>query len=518
MNLCAALTAPSLTWELMLTQEGLPWQVVDLREGVPRDQCSVLVVVRPLEPVEGDAVLAYLRSGGGVIGAAHHLAGVLGTTTRRERLSYILGDGDDAFNFPGVLDLGLVGWIPREANRLRTQQNDFALFAGPASGGAVVLFPFDVHAAMADSRTATRAFYRRRERLPSEQVSLVAKGEVRHLVHQALAYVHHARGLPYVHLWYYPSGAPNILAFRVDTDGAPQSDIDTLYDVVRESGVGATWFVDVRAHESWLPHFAALTGQEIGLHCYEHRVAEDPEWNRRQIARGRDLLDAVGLAPRGFAAPYGTWRPDLASVIDEFGFDYSSEFSCAYDTLPMIPEIQDRVFRTLQVPVHPVSIGSLLRIGATGPQMDEYFRSVTAVKLARHEPLFFYHHPTHRQWNVVLHLLEGVRTLGIKPMTLGAYAMWWKDRTSIPLQISLTEGVLSCSHVENLLRHDLAFHATRSDGTGATFNPAKQVVLSTLPWRQRVPSPLPSDIRRVREIDPRRLLGDLYNAMLRRLK
>ena len=518
MNLCAGLTAPSQTWELLLTQEGVPWHVVDLREGVPEDCCSVLVVVRPLEPLERDAVLAYLRSGGGVIGAAQHLAGTLGTTTRQERLSYVFGDGDEKFGFSGVLDLGLVGEIPREANRLRTQQNSSALFAGPANGGAAVLFPFDVHAAMTDSRTATKAFYWRRERLPSEQVSLVAKGEVRHLVHSALAYVHHTRGLPYVHLWYYPSGAPNVLAFRVDTDGAPQNDIDALYNVVRESGVGATWFVDVRAHESWLPHFVTLTGQEIGLHCYEHRVAEDPAWNRRQIARGRDLLDAIGLAPRGFAAPYGTWRPDLASIIDEFGFAFSSEFSCAYDTLPMIPEIHDRVFRTLQVPVHPVSIGSLSRIGATGPQMDEYFRSVTALKLSRHEPLFFYHHPTHRHWDVVRHLLEEIRSLGIKPMTLGAYAMWWKGRTSTPLQMSVTNGVLSCSSIDALLRGDLALHATRSDGSEATFSPAEQVVLSTLSWRARAPSHLPSDIRRIREIDPRRLLGDIYNAMLRRLK
>jgi hypothetical protein len=518
MNLCAGLTAPSRTWELMLSQEGLPWRVLDLRDGIAGDHCSVLIVVRPLEPAEGEAVVAYLRSGGGVIGAAHHIAGALGTTARREGLSYILGESDEMLGFSGVLDLGLVGGIPREANRLRTQQNDFALFAGPTHGGVAVLLPFDVHAAMTDSRTATKAFYWQRERLPSERVSLVAKGEVRHLLHRALAYVHHARGLPYVHLWYFPSGERNILAFRVDTDGAPRSDIDTLYGVVRECGVGATWFVDVRAHESWLPHFSALTGQEIGLHCYEHRVAGDAAWNRRQIARGRELLDAVGLSPRGFAAPYGTWTPDFASIIDEFGFVYSSEFSCAYDTFPLYPEIHDRLFRTLQVPIHPVSIGSLRRIGATAPQMDEYFHLLTAMKMARQEPLFFYHHPAHRHWDVVRHLLEGIRTLGIKPMSLGAFALWWKGRLGVPLQMSVTKGVLSCPGADTLLQRDLAFHAMRSDGTEVTFEPAGQVVLGTLSWQPETSSPTPPDIRRIREIDPRRLLGDLYNAMLRRLK
>jgi hypothetical protein len=103
-------------------------------------------------------------------------------------------------------------------------------------------------------------------------------------------------------------------------------------------------------------------------------------------------------------------------------------------------------------------------------------------------------------------------------MSLGAYAMWWKGRTGVPLQMSVTKGVLSCSAADTLLKHDLALHAMRSDGTEATFNPAEQVVLGTLSWQRETSSPNPSDIRRIREIDPRRLLGDLYNTMLRRLK
>ena len=51
-----------------------------------------------------------------------------------------------------------------------------------------------------------------------------------------------------------------------------------------------------------------------------------------------------------------------------------------------------------------------------------------------------------------------------------------------------------------------------------TFSPAEQVVLGTLTWQRETAFSNPPDFRRIREIDPRRLLGDLYNAMLRRLK
>jgi hypothetical protein len=64
----------------------------------------------------------------------------------------------------------------------------------------------------------------------------------------------------------------------------------------------------------------------------------------------------------------------------------------------------------------------------------------------------------------------------------------------------------------------VALHAMRGDGTEAMFNPAEQVVLGTLSWQRETAFSNPPDIRRIREIDPRRLLGDLYNAMLRRLK
>ena len=120
----------------MLSQEGLPWQ----RPGSPGGSCRKTAARSSsssglLNRLKRTRFVAYLRSGGGVIGSAHHLAGALGTTTRQENVFRTSSArAIESFGFPGVLDLGLIGGIPREANRLRTQQNDFALFAGPTHG------------------------------------------------------------------------------------------------------------------------------------------------------------------------------------------------------------------------------------------------------------------------------------------------------------------------------------------------------------------------------------------------
>jgi len=157
-----------------------------------------------------------------------------------------------------------------------------------------VVLPFDVQQAMTDLRVTSKAFYDRRDRLPSERVSLVSRGEIRHLLRSSLVWLHRARGLPYAHLWYYPGRAHSVATLRVDTDGAPREDVDVLYRIMHDAGVPGTWFLDVKAHEAWLPHFRTLAGQEIGLHCYEHRFGTDINADEANMRRGHRLLTAAG--------------------------------------------------------------------------------------------------------------------------------------------------------------------------------------------------------------------------------
>jgi len=210
------------------------------------------------------------------------------------------------------------GTAPREANCCRTHENSFAIFAGELLGGVAVVLPFDPGNVMQDFRASERYFYADPERLPSERVSRVAKGEVLHLVHSSLAYVHTC-GDSLRSIVPDAAGCKNVFAFRIDTDKGTREEIDALDVIAGEYRMAFSWFLDVKSHEDWLSRFRAMEGQEIGLHCYEHRVYLDALKDGANIRRGITAMKAAGLVPRSYAAPFGFWSPDLARIVDEWG-------------------------------------------------------------------------------------------------------------------------------------------------------------------------------------------------------
>lgn len=515
MKLNVGLITHSAMWEQLLEQEGVPFSHVEVEDLT--NACSVLVVNRLLKSNEVKTVEQYLRSGGAVLGYADHLIGVCGTTTRRERIDYLVGDHEAIFSHVSLVDTEILADIPREANCMRTQHNTHAVFAGKLAEGYAVLLPFDAATLMCDVRAVDKNFYSDRERLPSERVSLVSKGELRHLMHDALQYLHHARNLPYVQAWYFPDGRRNLFAFRIDSDKGSRKEVDELYHVALENDVGMSWFLDVKSHEEWLQHFAFLTGQEVGVHCYEHRTYETYEGNLKNIAKAKHKLEQVGISSPGFTAPFGVWNTELAKAIDTVMFEYSSEFSFAYDSFPMYPSNGQQTFLTPQIPVHPICIGSLQRVGYSETRMKEYFRRVIDAKLLRYEPLFFYHHPTHRHADVVRFIFQYVRQRGIGNTTMLDFARWWKKRLSYRFAIEFENG--TCTVQSTKVPDDsLWLRIIRPDKAEGFVRPSREIDLNTLEWEpQRSDYLPPSDIRRIREFDPRGMLGDLFSALSRKL-
>lgn len=520
MRIRAALIGPSRAWEQLLLQEGFPYSVVDPRTQTLPDQYSVAIVHRDPDAAEREILGNYLRLGGALLGDVRHCAGIGGMGYREEYVQYILGEGKPPFRSLFLADLALSGAIPLEAADLRLSSNSYGVFAGPLSGGWAVLLPFDPGAALCDFRTGKKTFYSRYERLPAEQVSLVAKGEVRHIVREALEYLHLARGFPYVHLWYFPEDASNVFAFRVDSDAAPWNDVETLYRLAQERRLSLSWFLDVKSHESRLSHFAAMVGQEIGVHCYEHRVEHSTGANFSNFGKAKKILEAVGFKPEGFAAPFGIWTPDLAAVTQELGFRYSSEFSFAYDTLPLSPATSTEVFGVPQLPVHPICIGSLRQVGYTPRQMQEYFMMAVRWKMERREPLFFYHHPSHRGWETVSAILETSATKGVRSLTLGQFAHWWEQRLKVHPEIR-TEGQWLHLDAASTIQSDESgvwMRVVRRGGQEAIIPLSGRVEFDHLTWSDPPAFTPPQDIHRIREFDPRRMLGDLYESMIRRIR
>jgi hypothetical protein len=502
MRIRTGLLKPSAAMRQFAQQEGLDWIELGSADEISGSGISALVVPARTTPADLPSIEAYLAGGGAVLGSASSFAGLL--ESRERRLRFLLAA--DGFSHAGIVDLDTDGLIPREANVLRTEHDTYAVFAGEWEGGVAVVLPFDPAEAWTDVRAGYRSFYIDRDRLPWERVSLVAKGAVRKLLRDSLIYLHRSRGLPYVHTWYFPEGQPNTFVFRIDTDGAGQREIDELRGLLDEHRLPATWFLDLRTQGPLLSRYREFAGHEMGVHCDEHRIFATDGENRANIERALAAIRGAGFQPEGFAAPYGYWDLFLGNIIDELGFSYSSEFSWAYDTLPGAPVTPAGEYRTLQVPIHPVSVGSLRRAGCPPAWMARYYEGVVRRYMATGDPMVFYHHPSHREPGVLRAIFEAVRGAGIPSMTMAAFAHWWNERLGNRPQFEVRGGAVRVSGVSGRSWISVVM----PDGRRALSPPAGEIRLDALS-----PGPgsvvnvpvVPGDILRTREWDFREFLG-----------
>jgi hypothetical protein len=515
MKLQVGMIGTSLGWEELLRQEGVSFAPAGL-EAVEPSRFSVVLICRRMTEDEATAVKEFLRGGGSILGYAGYLRGLAEVSEEPLRLTYLEPGEHSRLGGLSLMDVEFDGFLPREANVLRTQDNLFGAFAGGLLGGWAVILPFDPGLAMEDFRAAERYFYARPERLPSERVSRVSKGELLHCVRASLEMLHHARGLPYAHLSGMPAGCENLFALRIDTDRGTREEVDSVAHLGEEFGMGFSWFVDAGSHGGWLERFAELAGHEIGLHCDQHRIFLDGTKDEENMRRGFDALQRAGITVRSFAAPFGFWSPELGKIIDGRKFSYSSEFSWAYDTYPHYPVTGGSRFGTLQVPIHPVSIGNLRKAGYTAAQMTTYFADVAEQKLHRREPLFFYHHPGHHEWQVIRSLCAFMKEHNVRTMTLGAYAEWWQRRSSVPLQLSVDAATLDTRPAEGSVSGDVAVTVTRAGGDEADVALGTVVRLDEILWRRTASFRAPHDVKRIREFDLRGAIGRQFTRLQRR--
>ncbi len=105
------------------------------------------------------------------------------------------------------------------------------------------------------------------------------------------------------------------------------------------------------------------TDHEIGLHGYRHyewmnflRMKSREEISL-MISNGCELFEhEFGFKPRSFASPGFQTSDNYLLALDEFGFDYSSDF---YGNGFFHPEINGKKLKTVQVPVSMPSPGEM---------------------------------------------------------------------------------------------------------------------------------------------------------------
>lgn len=132
------------------------------------------------------------------------------------------------------------------------------------------------------------------------------------------------------------------------------------------------------------------SGHEIGLHGYKHYEWMNfiQEKNKGEISymieKGCELFEKeFGSPPRAFSSPGFTTSHEYLRALDDFGFDYSSDF---YGFHPFYPETGDKKYETLQLPV---------RIPSLCEQHDNEEEILAKIKeLCGKDHLILYIHPS----------------------------------------------------------------------------------------------------------------------------
>jgi predicted deacetylase len=492
-------------WRILLRQEGIPHS--RLTGSASAAEISAMAVSGGISPEDLEIVRSFLAGGGALLCPGSVFGPLSGGRTKRSFIRHLLGDESGRVFNPELTDLFTEGEIPVNANSLRSGSGTPSAYVGEFGGGHVVVLPFDPAALANDRRVATKSFYAVNRRLPFERVSLVSKGGLLRIVSRALTILHHRRGLPYVHRWYYPSDRQSLFAFRIDTDYAARPEVEALRDLARASKIPLTWFVDVGSQKDFLSLFGEMAGDEngdeVGVHCFHHRAYPDPAAHAENIRKAVRAFESAGLRARSYAAPYGLWSERLAEAVEQFKFVYSSEFSYDYDDLPSVPHLPAGFISTLQVPVHPISIGSLRRQGFREEEMTAYYRALIDRKIQAREPVFLYHHPKNAHPRVLEKVFEMIHERGLEKVRMIDFASWWMRRGSDECQISIEGSSVRVGREAAADSPVPWLHIIRPDGMEAFTEPGSGVELDSLDWKAPPAwPPLPSDIGRTRRFNP----------------
>lgn len=338
---------------------------------------------------------------------------------------------------------------------------------------------------------------------PSEVVSKVDKAKLRKELIACIKSYFFSKGLPYIHLWYYPAPYKNAFAFRVDSDGYERESFFNVFQLAQKHGVRMSWFIDIGAQRENLGDAVSIyqAGQDVQLHCYKHQVYPDFQRNYENIKKGKEILEKSGILVAGFVAPFGSWSSELNEAMEKLGFLYSSEFSLSYDDLPFYPIVNGRVSKVLQIPIHPICIGTLMEAGYTADEMKEYFRGVIDSKLAEMMPILLYGHPIGRMNkypDVIDFIFSYIKQKeNVWYPTFSEFAKWWIERLAIDFQSEFHNDnlIIESDNIDErfLLRIEVS-------NSQETFIPLKscRIHLRDLPWEiiEKVEATPPSEIDR----------------------
>ncbi len=430
-NICIGIIELNIGWEIILDQIGVWYEEVDFDNDLSSDY-SVIIVNQAISGDLEEKLHQFNDNGGSILEPSTGDLFSHARFTTKKKVKRLINTKNISF-LDHIPFLDVYG----EASLYNGQDN----FGGiidfeKHEQGMVCNLGIDPSEMILDNSYSRKRFFFQNEMNPDELVSNISKGFLADLIVCILKELHFQQGIPFVCKWVSPKVQP-IFAFRIDSDYGDQESIKALYEVGKKHEIPMTWFLHVEAHEEWISLFHEFEGQEIALHGYEHGTSNSYEHIFNNIEKGLRLLNDVGFEPKGFCVPYGIWNDALDDVLQKFEFEYTSEFTVGYDALPFPLSNKAKKNESLQIPIHPICTGSLNRKHANIEQMQEYFEAVMKNKLARYEPILFYHHPLQTGLEIWNDIFTKVNKLDLTKLSFSEYSAFWKLRSSTNIEASI---------------------------------------------------------------------------------
>lgn len=415
-SLCIGILELTPAWISLLDQLGVWYQKVS-PETENFNDFSLIIANKTPTNAHISKLKNYLRQGGNVIFINDDLGFFPDKRFERKYLKRVPNDLKlDGFEHIPYLDL-----YTEVKTKGGLKISDLVVFKKVMSG-QVAYIGFNPAELLFQTRYSRKQFVSSFTKNPDEIVNKVSKGLVSDFFLQIIKGIHFKSNLPFIRKWTSPEIKP-VFCFRIDSDYSDEKHIKNVYSLLKRHEIHGTWFLHVKAHEEWLSHFNDLEGQEIALHGYRHGTSRSKNKVINNISKGLKKLTNLGFNINGYCAPYGIYNRALEKALGEFEFKYTSEFTFAYDAYPIKYKREE-----LQIPIHPICTGSLMRRGFSEEEMLSYFNEILERKLARFESVIFYHHPLQSGLNIFDSLFDRINETGLVNLSFEQYADFWSHR------------------------------------------------------------------------------------------
>lgn len=417
------LASPTISIIEILNQIGVSFSVISSLSSISSTNFSLIIINRRISNKETIGIKQYVRNGGIIIDFGYCLDKIVKGTIERKRIDYIIPE-----NIPFLPPMNSIDIYNKIGTFSKAQYLKKTLFIDDYGKGFVSFFGINIDKLFLNTKSRRKEFYSNSKRFPNEEVSLVSKGEISLLFFYLLKHLHSIRNLPFIHKWFFPNKAQNVFLFRIDSDFGNQKQIRRWYELSQKNKIKYTWFLHTKAHKRWLSIFSEFEDHEMAVHGYDHFFSKSS--NESNIKKAKEIMKQKGLYGKGYASPYGLWNKKLNITCEKFDFIYSSEFSYIYDSLPLRPIFKDRISSVIQIPIHPICVGSLLSAKMDDEDIVNYYFEEFDKKIIQFTPLIFYDHVLHNSPSILQHLFNKISLYSFPCLTFLEYALWWNERLS----------------------------------------------------------------------------------------